>query len=173
MLNQRAEQTHLKGKTQLLSEHLSKHTVCCLMWVRHSAMSSRSLAQLSLLVVAPTADNMPRSTRVDAVCLAQAKKALAVCFNYPHAGSPHWAPYVKAGPHPSPCQTAVQITWSERSAPEENKISRWTMNHEPCFFGSMLMPLVLIRKHLVLWIGCYVHFPQIPQVTCCLLYKTI
>lgn len=65
MLNQRAEQTYLKVKTQLLSEHFSKHTVCCLMWIRQSAMSSRSLAQLSPLVVAPTADNVPGSTRVE------------------------------------------------------------------------------------------------------------
>ncbi|CAM4671292.1 unnamed protein product [Leuciscus chuanchicus] len=68
-------------------------------------MSSRSLAQLAPLVVAPATNIMLESTTLDGVCLAQAKKALAVCFNYPHAGSPHWAPYVKAGPHPSPCQT--------------------------------------------------------------------
>lgn len=35
------------------------------------------------------------------------EKAMLVCFNYPHAGTPHWVPYVKAGFLPSPCQTGV------------------------------------------------------------------
>lgn len=163
----KAEQTHLKVKTRFLSEHLSKHTVCCLMWIWQSSMSSRSLAQLSPLVVAPATDIMLESTTLDGVCLAQAKKALAVCFNYPHAGSPHWAPYVKAGPHPSPCQTGVSIIWlnflhlrKKKSADEP-----WTMP-----FQFMLMPLALIGKPFVMQVYYIMHFLSIPQVTCCLLW---
>lgn len=138
MLNQRPEQTHLKVKTQLLSERLSKQTVVCLMRIWQSAMSSRSPAQLSSHVVVLAAENTLQSSRVNAVCLARAKKALAVCFNYPHAGSPRWAPYVKAGPHPSP---------AKRGSASHDLSSQF-----------MLMLVALTRKQFVVWILFALNF---------------